>query len=113
MGGGKGGGVFWAAAAPCASLEALARQVDQCLGSLGIARETRTFSPHVTLARFKDPGVLPELRAMIDKKVVNNEARDFGLMRTDEFQLIESKTDPAGAIYSKIESFRFAMAAQT
>ncbi len=42
---------LWAGVEPHAPLAALHRKVDQCLMRVGIAPETRAFTPHITLAR--------------------------------------------------------------
>ncbi|NIJ38662.1 2'-5' RNA ligase [Sphingopyxis panaciterrae] len=41
----------WAGVEPLASLTALHHKVDQLLARVGVERETRTFQPHITLAR--------------------------------------------------------------
>ncbi|PAL21884.1 RNA 2',3'-cyclic phosphodiesterase [Sphingopyxis sp. GW247-27LB] len=42
---------IWAGVEPSAPLAALHRKVDQCLARVGVAPETRAFTPHITLAR--------------------------------------------------------------
>jgi 2'-5' RNA ligase len=95
---------FWAGIEASPNLKTLAADIDMATGKLGIPREMRPFSPHLTLARFEPP-LLPErLRATIQE----NLARDFGSLRTSEFHLIESKLKASGAEYTTVESFRFA-----
>ncbi|HXM95563.1 MAG TPA: RNA 2',3'-cyclic phosphodiesterase [Candidatus Dormibacteraeota bacterium] len=96
-------GVFWAKLEASPSLRKLAEEVDAVVESLGMARQERAFLPHVTVARFKDAGVGKRLRAVAEE----NADRDFGVMRSSEFHLIESKLGPTGASYSKIASFPF------
>jgi 2'-5' RNA ligase len=96
--------VLWAGIEASSNLAALANDIDQQLEPLGIARESRAFTPHLTLARFDPPGISDELRAAIPK----NAAREFGAFRTNKFQLIESKLKPSGAEYTTLQSFRFA-----
>jgi 2'-5' RNA ligase len=43
--------MVWAGVEPPAPLAALHRKVDQALARVGVAPETRTFVPHITLAR--------------------------------------------------------------
>lgn len=43
--------MIWASVEPAAALAALHRKVDQLLGRVGVAPETRAFVPHITLAR--------------------------------------------------------------
>jgi RNA 2',3'-cyclic 3'-phosphodiesterase len=96
--------VLWAGMEASPNLAALANDIDQQLEPLGIARETRAFTPHLTLARFDPPGISDKLRAAIQK----NTACEFGAFRTNEFHLIESKLKPSGAEYTTLQSFPFA-----
>lgn len=43
--------MVWAGVEPAEALAALHRKVDQLLGRVGVAPETRAFVPHITLAR--------------------------------------------------------------
>jgi 2'-5' RNA ligase len=95
--------VFWAGIEASPNLKTLAADIDNGTEKLGIAREQRTFSPHLTLARFEPPGLPEKLRSVIRE----NAARDFGTLRTNQFQLIESKLKPSGTEYTTLESFAF------
>ena len=96
--------VLWVGAKSSPNLAALAADIDKRLEPLGIPRETREFTPHLTLARFDPPGISEKLRAAVKK----NLDREFGKLRTSEFHLVESKTKPSGAEYTTLQSFRFA-----
>jgi 2'-5' RNA ligase len=98
--------VFWAGIEASANLKTLAADIDKATEKLGIPREKRPFSPHLTLARFEPPRLPEKLRAAIQE----NSARDFGSLCTNQFQLIESKLKPSGAEYTTVESFPFAAA---
>jgi 2'-5' RNA ligase len=95
--------VLWAGVEGSPNLATLADEIDARLAKLGIARETRDFAPHLTLARFDPPGISETLRASAQK----NAAREFGSVRTGEFHLFESKTRPTGAEYTRLSSFFF------
>ena len=95
--------VLWAGVEGSANLVALAGEIDVRLSKLGISRETRDFSPHLTLARFDPPGISESLRTAAQKHV----AREFGSVRAGEFHLFESKTRPTGAEYTRLSSFCF------
>ncbi len=115
QGGAKGSGVFWVAIEPSTPLEKLASEINRALESLGIAKETRPYRPHVTLARYKNYGSSRQNAHQIRDNVVRDadfSQRDFGSVTAGEFQLMESKTYAAGPIYYKIESFRFAPVVQ-
>lgn len=97
-------GVFWAGIEASPNVAALAADVDLHLEKAEFPRESRPFTPHLTLARFEPSGIAPELRAALRESA----ARDFGLLRTAEFHLIESKLKPSGAEYTTLQSFPFA-----
>ena len=98
--------VFWAGIAASQNLKTLAADIDKATEKLGIPREKRPFSPHLTLGRFEPPGLPEKVRGAIQ----GNAARDFGSLCTNQFQLIESKLKPSGAEYTTVESFPFAAA---
>jgi RNA 2',3'-cyclic 3'-phosphodiesterase len=98
--------VFWAGIEASLNLRALALDIDKATEKLGIPREQRSFSPHLTLARFEPPRLPETLRAAIQE----NAKSEFGSLRTSQFQLIESKLKSSGAEYTTVESFSFAAA---
>jgi 2'-5' RNA ligase len=98
--------VLWDGMEASPNLATLAADIDARLEKLGIPRETREFSPHLTLARFDPPGISAKLCAA----GLENAAREFGASRTGEFHLFESKTRPTGAEYTRLSSFSFAKA---
>jgi RNA 2',3'-cyclic 3'-phosphodiesterase len=98
--------VFWAGIEASENLKTLAADIEKATEKLGMPREQRPFSPHLTLARFEPPQLPEKLRAAIQGKT----GRDFGSLHTDQFHLIESKLKPSGAEYTTVESFPFAAA---
>lgn len=98
--------VFWAGIEASPNLKTLAAEIDKATETLGIPREQRPFSPHLTLARFEPPRLPEKLRDAIRESA----AREFGSWRTIQFHLIESKLKPSGAEYTTVESFPFAAA---
>ncbi|MGH9580945.1 MAG: 2'-5' RNA ligase family protein, partial [Terriglobales bacterium] len=84
----------------------------QALVPLGIAREERAYSPHLTLARSGSgrPGRKPDDRAnsrfrLLEQKLAAMPAADFGTMTPREFFLFQSKVTSGGARYTKIARF--------
>ena len=71
---------------------------------LGIAREERAFSPHLTLARFDTPRGLDALHAAIEKAG----RLEFGATTAKEFHLYQSVLKPGGAEYTRLATFSFA-----
>lgn len=98
--------VLWVGVDGSPNLAALAGKIDARLSKSGIPRETRDFSPHLTLARFDPPGISEALRAAAQKDFT----REFGSVRAGEFHLFESKTRRTGAEYTRLSSFSFVKA---
>lgn len=95
--------VFWAGVQGGDSLPALARDVDQKLSSLGIAREEKGYHPHLTLARAgtRDPHSLKALAPLLTAEA----APQFGTMTAREFWLFRSQPGPGGSKYTKLERY--------
>ncbi len=98
--------VFWVGIVAGPALARLAREIEGRLEPLGIPRDPRAFSPHLTLARFQPPGRSERLRSAIQE----NATREFGSLHTNQLHLIESKLKSSGAEYFTLESFRFVVA---
>ena len=95
--------VFWCGIdAP--GLEALANHTDGATAALGIVRETRAFSPHLTLARIKEKVNLHPLR----EAVVGLPSLDFGQFQAASFFLYQSTLRPSGSVYTKLAEFPLA-----
>jgi len=123
--------VFWIGITSDEKLTSLARAVDESLHSLPeleIERETREFSPHLTLARGKparctsasrksgtqqlsgSPQRLAHDRpndkfGLLQEKLANMSSPGFGAMTAHEFFLYQSKLSPSGSRYTKLERF--------
>jgi 2'-5' RNA ligase len=96
--------VFWAGIHADAGLADLARDTETALAALGIAKEERAYSPHLTLARIKTPGKQPALLQAVAKLP----SLEFGSFTADRFYLYHSKTAPSGSVYTKLAEFPFA-----
>jgi 2'-5' RNA ligase len=92
--------VFWCGVeAP--GLAGLAAETDRVTSSLGIAAETRAFSPHLTLARIKERLNLEPLR----DAVAALPAVEFGAFEARSFFLYRSQLRPTGSVYTKLAEF--------
>ena len=96
--------VFWIGITASPNLKPLVTDIEIAAETVGIAREQREFSPHLTLARFESARLQERLRGAIQENVT----RHFGSLRTNRFHLIESKLKSSGAEYTTVESFPFA-----
>ena len=103
--------MLWATVEDSKPLTALATTVDQRLASLGIAPENRSFVPHFTLARASSRNLTAGVSIALSVLAEKYKKHDFGSLTPQEFHLMESKTLPAGPIYSKVQSFPFAATA--
>ena len=89
--------VFWAGIESGDELRRLAHDTEQALAALGVPVEDRDFSPHLTLARRRNPVPVERLR----KEVVEVHAREFGAFQAESFFLYLSR---AGK-YTKLQEF--------
>jgi|SRR5579863_6207217 len=114
----KAARVFWIGIEAGEGLAALARAVDEKLAEVGIAKEERAFSPHLTLARggarIGSGSGAPSRRTgdRVNQKFVKLQERlegraplEFGRMAGREFFLYRSQLSPKGSQYSKIARF--------
>ncbi len=106
--------VFWIGMEAGAELAALAATIDDKLMPLGIARENRPFSPHLTLARAPGGSGAPHRRKSdkpnrifqrLQEKLAALPPPEFGSMTPQEFFLYQSKLSPKGSTYTKIARF--------
>jgi 2'-5' RNA ligase len=74
----------------------LARGLEDDVAELGVPRETRAFRPHVTLARFKQPG---DARAVIEAAKLEPFTLSCG-----ELRLYRSELGPNGSRYSVLSA---------
>jgi 2'-5' RNA ligase len=93
--------VFWAGIQAPQALAELAGRIEGHMEKIGFAREDRSFTPHLTLARFQVPRPQPELEAA----VATPAGASLGKFEASEFFLFESKLSPQGAQYRKVMRF--------
>ena len=93
--------VFWAGIHAPPELASLARDIDGALAALGIEPEKRAFSPHLTLARIKEPRPLVNLR----QEIAALDSLEFGSFTAGSFYLYHSRLQPAGSVYTKLSEF--------
>ena len=108
----KSARVFWIGIQAGPELASLAVAVDTATSSLGIEKEQRAFTPHLTLARTGSgrPQRMSSDRTnssfrRLQEKLTAMPAPAFGTMSPREFYLYESKLSPKGAVYTKLASF--------
>jgi 2'-5' RNA ligase len=100
--------VLWAGVHGGSALAQLARDTEDRLEPLGIAKEQRPFSPHLTLARIKHPAPLGRLR----KQVQDRQTAVFGAVPVSQFTLFRSEPGSNASIYHRLREYRFQAAGQ-
>ncbi|MGH9621752.1 MAG: RNA 2',3'-cyclic phosphodiesterase [Bryobacteraceae bacterium] len=98
---------LWAGVHGGSALAQLARDTEECLEALGIAKEQRPFSPHLTLARIKHPAPLGRLR----REVQEQQSAAFGAFPVSQFTLFRSEPGSNASIYHRVREYRFQSAA--
>jgi RNA 2',3'-cyclic 3'-phosphodiesterase len=96
--------VMWCGVTASPSLRRLAEKIESALEPLGIARESREFTPHLTLARINST---PQQMAPLLAAAEGLADRELGTMRATEFHLYESILQRGGSVYRKVETFMF------
>jgi len=95
-------------------LAALAASVDDTTGTLGIQKEARPFSPHLTLARSAGGSGAPNRQKNdgarrtfqhLQEKLAALPQPDFGTMTARELFLYQSQLSPKGSKYTKLARF--------
>lgn len=95
--------VLWAGVHGGEPLKTLARETDERLSALGVSRDEREFSPHLTLARIKNPVPLRSLR----QKVQEMQPAALGIFEVSRFALFRSDPGSNASIYRKLREYRF------
>ena len=93
--------VFWAGIEPSDGLFELATNTEQATSRLGIQKENRKYSPHLTLARIQMPADLNALRAAIEELP----SVEFGAFSPAAHYLYQSIPGAGGSKYTKIAEF--------
>jgi 2'-5' RNA ligase len=92
----------------------LAAAVDDKMAALGIPKEDRPFSPHLTLARGAGGSGSPRHHKgdgpnrtfqHLQEKLAGLPAPEFGTMTPREFFLYQSQLSPKGSKYTKLAKF--------
>jgi 2'-5' RNA ligase len=106
--------VFWIGIHAGPQLAELAESIDIATAELGIPREDRPYSPHLTLARAGAGRRLGSAKgrkadapnaifAVLEKRLAAIGELDFGTMTANEFILYQSQLSPAGSKYTKLQ----------
>ncbi len=92
--------VLWVGLAAEQLLTKLAELVRKAVISCDIPQEERPFSPHITLARFREPAGR-EVAAFLEK----HQRLELPTVKVREFVLFQSRLTPQGAIHIPVRQF--------
>jgi RNA 2',3'-cyclic 3'-phosphodiesterase len=110
----KSARVFWVGMEAGPELASLAAAIDEKTAALGIPKEERAFSPHLTLARAGGRSGSPRrmkddhpnrVFQRLQEKLAALPTPEFGTMTAREFSLYQSQLSPKGSKYTKLERF--------
>lgn len=83
-------------------LSGLARDLDVTLHRVEFPRDSRAFRPHLTIARAKQAGPMPDLSGPLRRL----HGMVVGTQTVDAILVMESTLNPAGSIYRSVEEVR-------
>ena len=86
-------------------LAGVQRAIDLHMARLDFARETRPFSPHLTLGRVSDR-ISPSERETLAGVLARTQVGDLGAVQVDEIILFKSDLQPGGAVYTALARSR-------
>ena len=99
--------MVWATAADTdGALRRLNGRTERLLEQGGFARERRSFSPHITLARVRD-GIAPWEQHMLEEWVLAQRDMPEVPFRVADVLLMKSELKPQGAEYTVSQRFAF------
>jgi RNA 2',3'-cyclic 3'-phosphodiesterase len=110
----KSARVFWIGMESTPQLAALAATIDDKMPALGIPKEDRAFSPHLTLARSSGGSGSPRRTKKdgpnstfqrLQEKLAALSTPEFGTMTPRSFFLYQSQLSPKGSKYTKLSEF--------
>jgi 2'-5' RNA ligase len=95
--------VIWSGATKgTEELVKLAKELDSAFEKIGIEKEKRPFTPHITLGRARSE----EGKNFLKEAIQFNKHFIIGVFELNELVLFESKLSPKGPKYSKLEKFQ-------
>jgi len=90
--------VFWVGLEDGGFLGRIARSIDENLSTMGFAKESRPFSPHITIARAKAPSGVERAIEILKEF----EEAGFGTCLVKDIRLKKSTLTPTGSIYEDL-----------
>jgi 2'-5' RNA ligase len=98
--------IFFAGVRGGAGLMELAGRIDVALGAIGVKREERAYTPHLTLARIVNEDI-----GRLRERIATMPSPEFGSFTVRDFHLYLSKQGPTKSAYSIIDTYPLEKAA--
>lgn len=98
---GKQPKVLWAGIDRSRLLEKLYQEIEEVCNRLGFESETRSFKPHITIGRIKRAS-----KEVVDQFINQHKQVQIPDIPVEEFALYESKLNPKGAKYLRLQTFQ-------
>jgi RNA 2',3'-cyclic 3'-phosphodiesterase len=92
--------VLWIGMEESQPLLSLQRRIEEAVVAAGVVPEERPFSPHLTLARLKEPS-----RGDVERFLRQNESFAAPPFAVREFHLYSSRLSPKGAIHTRERTY--------
>jgi len=90
--------VFWVGLEDGGFLGRIAGSIDESLSTMGFAKESRPFTPHITIARVKAPSGVDRATGILKEF----EGTQFGTYLVKDIRLKKSTLTPTGSIYEDL-----------
>lgn len=91
--------IFWLGIEKNPGLEKLFQTIEETLANIGISREERGFSPHITVGRNKQRFNFKPLLDLIDERAQAPVAEFYAT----SFQVYKSDLQPGGPVYTRLK----------
>lgn len=95
--------VIWVGLTNSGPLAQISEFLDRETHTLGFKRESRKFSPHVTIARMKGSAGKDEIRGILEK----TRDADFGTQMVERLRLKKSVLEKTGPVYTDVAEVPF------
>ena len=79
------------------------QRIDSALVPLGFTAESRSFTPHLTLARLRDQA-FPDERERLGQLIASAKFETAHVIKVDSINLMKSQLTREGAIYTRLDS---------
>lgn len=100
--------VLWLGIEPTPEIIALRNRVEKTLADIGIPRDSRKFSPHITIARLKNSPL-----KRVTQFLAGNSLFESPAFTVREFHLYASTLSPKGAVHTVQATFPLTMPPRT